>query len=151
MAVNRYDIGSFIFVLLKSARQMNNSEKIEHNKKFILQYSLTVADENLDEQMLRVYTDNEGYIKAVLAFRNAFPDYSIFTEDMTAEDDFVIVHGVFRGTHKAEIFGIPATHRKVEFPVMVKYQVVNDRIINAWPMYDQMELFGQLGAINKPV
>lgn len=130
---------------------MDNSEKIERNKKFILRYALAVSDENLDEQMLRLYTDNEGYIKAVLAFRNAFPDYSIFFEDMTAEGDFVIVHGVFRGTQRAEMFGIPATNRKVEFPVVVKYQVVDDRIINAWPMYDQMELFEQLGAINKPV
>ncbi len=130
---------------------MDNSEKIEQNKKFILRYALAVSDENLDEQMLRLYTENEGYIKAVLAFRHAFPDYTIFIEDMTAEGDFVIIHGVFRGIHKAEIFGISATHRKVEFPVIVKYQVVDDRIINAWPMYDQMELFEQLGALNKPV
>ena len=130
---------------------MNDSEKIERNKKFILRYALAVSDENLDEQMLRNYTENEGYIKAVLAFRRAFPNYSIFFEDMTAEGDFVIVHGVFRGTHKAEMFGIHATHRDVEFPVIVKYQVVDDKIINAWPMYDQMELFEQLGAMNRPV
>lgn len=130
---------------------MTESEKIEHNKKFILRYGLAVSDENLDEQMLRTYTENEGYIKAVLAFRRSFPDYSIFFEDMTAEGDFVIVHGVFRGTHQAEMFGVPATHRKVEFSVIVKYQVVDDKIINAWPMYDQMELFEQLGVVNRPV
>ena len=151
MAVNYHDVRQFIFVLPKAANNMDASEKIERNKQFILRYGLAVSDEKLDEKMLRLYTDNEGYIKAVLAFRHAFPDYHIFFEDMTAEGDFVIAHGVFRGTHRAEMFGIPATNRKVEFPVVVKYQVVDDRIINAWPMYDQMELFEQLGALNKPV
>jgi predicted ester cyclase len=154
MAVNRHDIGSFIFVLLKAARKMNESEKIEHNKKFILRYAAAMNSLGTAagvEETVRKFADNESYIRGVIAFRNAFPDYSIFIEDITAEGDFVIVHGVFRGTHKGEIFGIPATHRKVEYPMMVKYHVVNDRILNAWPMHDSMELFEQLGVINKPV
>ncbi len=103
------------------------------------------------EDTMRKFTDNENFIRTVVMFRNAFPDYSIYIEDMTAEGDYVIVHGIVRGTHRGEIFGVPATLRKVELPVMVKYHVVNDRILNAWPMTDNMELFEQLGAINKPV
>jgi len=133
---------------------MDDSGKIERNKKFIFRYAsalnaLNVADRV--EDTMRKFTDNEGYIRAVMTFRNAFPDYSIFFEDMTAEGDFVIIHGIFRGTHTGEIFGIPATFRKVEYPMMIKYHVVNDRILNAWPMQDNMDLFEQLGAINKPV
>ncbi len=133
---------------------MNDLEKIERNKKLILRY--TAALNALEvvvgfEETMRKFTDNENYIKTIMTFRNAFPDYSIFFEDITAEGDFVIAHGKLQGTHTGEIFGIPATFRKVAFPIMVKYHVVNDRIINAWPMQDNMELFEQLGAINKPV
>ena len=154
MAVNRPDKRAFIFVSSKRTSEMDDSEKIERNKKFIFRYaaavnSLDVA--NGVEDIMRKFTDNESYIRLVLTFRNGFPDYSIFFEDMTAEGDFVIVHGILKGTHSGEIFGIPATFRKVEYPIMIKYHVVNDRILNAWPMQDNMELFEQLGAISKPV
>lgn len=133
---------------------MDNSEKAEKNKKLIFRYSAALCSTNGTEELekvMREFTDNESYIRAVMTFRSAFPDYSIFIEDMTAEGDYVIAHGVFRGTHKGEIFGIPATFRKVELPMMNKYHVVNDKILSALPMMDQMELFEQLGAINKPI
>ncbi len=130
---------------------MDNPEKLDRNKKFILHYATIVTQAGIDDSFIRTFTENENYIKGVMAFKNAFPDYTIFIEDMTAEGDFVIIHGVFRGTHKGEIFGIPATHRKVEYPMMVKYHILNNKIIDAWPMFDQMALFEQLGAINRPV
>lgn len=129
---------------------MDNPEKLDRNKKFILHYATTITEAGANEAILRTFTDNENYIRAVMTFRNAFPDYSIFIEDMTAEGDFVIIHGIFRGTHKGEIYGIPATFRKVEYPIMVKYHIVNNKIIDTWPMFDQMALFEQLGAINRP-
>lgn len=133
---------------------MDNSEKAEKNKNLIFRYgtalSATDGPEEL-ETVMRKFTDNESYIRAVLTFRNAFPDYTIFVEDLTAEGDYVVSHGIFRGTHKGEIHGIPATFRKVELPMMIKYHVLCDKIISALPMMDQMELFEQLGAINKPV
>jgi predicted ester cyclase len=133
---------------------MDDFEKNERNKKLIFRYfaaldSLKETDNY--EDVMRKFTDNEGYIGTVVAFRNAFPDYSIFIEDLTAEGDFVVAHGILRGTHKGEIYSMPATFRKVEFPVMVKYHIVNDRILNAWPMGDNMELFEQLGVISKPI
>ena len=132
---------------------MDNSEKKERNKKFILRYAAAMNSlgmaEGLEETM-RKFTDNESYIRAVLTFRNAFPDYSIYFEDLTAEGDFVIAHGIMRGTHMGEIFGLPATFKKIEYPMMIKYQVINENIANAWPMQDNMELFEQLGAISKP-
>jgi len=130
---------------------MDNFEKTDRNKKFILQYSMRLNETGVTEAEMHEYTDNEAYIQMVMAYRNAFPDYTIYCEEMTAENDHVIVHGIFRGTHKGEIFGIPATFRKVEFPMMVKYQVVDNKIINAWPMSDQMVLLEQLGPINRPV
>jgi len=128
--------------------------KAERNKKFILRYSTAmdaVGGTAGYEDTIHKFTDNENFIRTVVMFRNAFPDYTIYIEDMTAEGDYVIVHGIVRGTHMGEIFGVPATLRKIELPIMVKYHVVNDRILNAWPMTDNMELFEQLGAINKPV
>jgi predicted ester cyclase len=130
---------------------MDNTEKLERNKKFIMSYYTEMVDSGIEvgEEVVRKYTDNATYIRGVLAFRNAFPNYEIFVEDITAEGDFVITHGIFKGTHKGEIFGIPATFRTVQYPMMVKYHIVNNKILDAWPMYDQMSLFEQLGVLPK--
>jgi len=128
---------------------MSNFDKSEHNKKFIMRY-IVMHHEGVTEDEIRAFTDNELYLQAVLSFRKAFPDYSIDVEDITADGDFVIAHGIFRGTHMGDFHGIAATYRKVEYPTMIKYQVVDDKIVNAWPMFDQMELFEQLGAIHRP-
>ncbi len=122
----------------------------ERNKKLVIQYIL-IHHEGVTEDEIRAFTDNEPYIKVVMAFRKAFPDYSIFVEDITAEGEFVFMHGTMKGTHLGEFHGIPATFRKVEFPIIVKYQVEGNKILNAWPMSDQMEFMEQLGAIQKPI
>jgi predicted ester cyclase len=126
------------------------AEKAEHNKKLIMRYAMINAP-GMTASDLRAYSTNEAYIQKVMAFRMSFPDYTIYVEDITAEGDFVILHGILRGTHEGEFFGLPATFRKVEYPIMVKYQVVDDMIVNAWPMFDQLELLEQLGALNRPV
>ncbi len=128
---------------------MSIPEKSEHNKKFIMRFCL-IHHEGVTEEELRVFTNNEIYLQAVIATRRAFPDYTMDVEDITAEGDFAILHCICRGTHMAEFHGIPATFNKVEFPMMVKYQVVEDKIVNAWPMFDQLAFFEQLGVIHKP-
>lgn len=128
---------------------MSNFELSEHNKKFLLRYIL-IHHEGVTEAEIRAFTTNELYLQSVLAFRRAFPDYMIHVEDITAEGDFVIAHGIFRGTQKGEFHGITATFRQVEFPMMIKYQVVDDMIVNAWPMFDQLAFFEQLGVVHKP-
>ena len=63
---------------------MSNFEQIEHNKKFIMRYTL-IHHEGVTEAEIRVFTDNEAYLQGVLAGRRAFPDYTIHVEDITAE------------------------------------------------------------------
>lgn len=96
---------------------MTKIEQAEHNKKFVMRCAL-IHHDGVTESEIRAYTDNESYIQGVLSFRRAFPDYTIDVEDITAEGEFVILHGVFRGTHMGEFHGIPASFRKVVFPMM---------------------------------
>lgn len=78
------------------------------------------------------------------------PDYKIHVEDITAKGDFVILLAVFKGTYKVDFHGIPASFRRVKFPIMVKYQILDDKIVNAWPMFDQLSIFEQPGELHKP-
>jgi predicted ester cyclase len=126
--------------------------KLDHLKRFIMIFYTDVFDSDVAnfESAVRKYTDNETYIRGVVMYKKAFPDYTIHIEDFTAEGDFVITHGIMKGTHKGEIYNIPATYRKIELPIMVKYHIINDKIIDTWIMFDQMSLFEQLGVLNKP-
>jgi predicted ester cyclase len=33
---------------------------------------------------------------------------------------------------------------------MIKYQIIKEKIVNAWPMVDQLAVFEQVGVIYKP-
>lgn len=129
---------------------MTNREKEEHNKKIIMKF-FTINTSEVTEIDIRKFTNNEVYIQSILTVRRSFPDYTIMMEDITAEDDFVITHSVARGTHSTEFYGIPATFKTVEFQIIIKYQIVNDIIVNAWPMYDSLILMEQLGVLNEPI
>jgi predicted ester cyclase len=129
--------------------ELSSFEKSERNKKLIMQFSLSLH-EGVTEVELRRFTENESYLQALLSYRLGFPDYTIDIEDMTSEGDFVILHGIIRGTHKGDFHGIPATFRKVELPALIKYQIVDGKIVNAWPMFDQLAFMEQLGVIHKP-
>ena len=125
-------------------------EKTERNKKLILEYALAMSQNPKTEEAIRRFSDLPSHINGILLYEAAFPGYTIFIEEMTAEGDDVVVHGIFRGVHKGEIFGLPPTYRTVEYPMMVKYRIINDRIVDAWPMSDQMLLFEQLGILKRP-
>lgn len=125
-------------------------EKTEQNKKLVLQLATKLSGHAKTEAILRQFADSEGYIKGVLMYEKAFPKYHIFIESMTAEGDNVIVEGVFRGVHKGEIFGVPPTHRQIEFPMMIRYRIIDNRLIEAFPLSDQMLLFEQLGILQTP-
>jgi predicted ester cyclase len=55
-----------------------------------------------------------------------------------------------KGRHEGEFNGIPPTHRPVEFPLVISYQVENGKIVHHWLMADQMMLMEQLGVMNAP-
>ena len=125
-------------------------EKTERNKKLILEYTLAMTQSPKTEEVIRRFSALPSHIDGILMYEAAFPGYTIFIEEMTAEGDDVIVHGVFQGVHEGEIFGLPPTHRTVEYPMMVKYRVIDGKIVDAWPMSDQMLLFEQLGLLKRP-
>lgn len=125
-------------------------EKAEENKKLVLQLASKLSGRIKTEAVLREFTDAENYIKGVLLHDKGFPGYYIFIESITAEGEDVIVEGVFRGEHRGEMFGVPPTYKKVEIPMMVRYRVRNNRIVEVFPLSDQMLLFEQLGILRMP-
>lgn len=115
------------------------------NKEFILHYYNTVSGVIKTPEMLRRFTDDPVLIDTITFFDGAFPKYEMIAEEMTAEGNRVVVRARMKGKHEGEWEGIMPTHRQVEFPVVVSYEIVNNKIVTHWLVADASVLMEQLG------
>ncbi len=121
---------------------MNQAMK---NKEFILHYYNTLSGAIKTPEMLRQFTDDPILIDTITFFDGAFPKYEMTAEEMTSEGNRVVVRARMKGRHEGEWQGIMPTHRRVEFPLVVSYEIINNKIVTHWLVADQTILMEQLG------
>jgi steroid delta-isomerase-like uncharacterized protein len=92
-------------------------------------------------------TDLEAYLAYLSEVRRAFPDLVLALEDTVAEDDRVVVRWSFRGTHLAEMRGLPATGRRIVFAGMSMYRLQDGRIAEIWTSFDTGGYLRQIDAL----
>ena len=85
-------------------------------------------------------------LKPILrALFGALPDLAIEIREAIAAPDRVAIRAVATGTHDGELFGVPATGRKVVFSLHEFHEFDGDRIRRTWHMEDLFGLFTQIG------
>jgi hypothetical protein len=126
-------------------------EQHKQNKEFIIRYFNAMAGAFVTRELLEEYITDEELIGHILFFESVFPDYEIITDEMMAEGNRVMVRGRLKGRHEGEFNGIPPTHHMVEFPLVISYQIENEKIVHHWLMADSMALMEQLGVMKAPV
>lgn len=89
----------------------------------------------------------EGFKKAVMGIRYAFPDFNITIDDMIAENDKVALVWTFVGTHKGELMGIAPTNKKVKFDGIYIYKFEDGKLMERSGKRDMFSLMKQLGVI----
>lgn len=99
-----------------------------------------------DQALSQIERSKQNFV----ALRAAFPDVQITADDIVVEGSMVAWRGTFRGTHRGEMGGIPATGRRVEYAVMSMTRFANGRIAENWAVTDQMGMLQQLGVIPAP-
>ena len=52
--------------------------------------------------------------------------------------------------HGGELNGIAPTHRTVELPFAISYEIENEKIVHHWMIIDRMAMMEQLGVMNVP-
>lgn len=92
----------------------------------------------------------EEYRHGIGAFLDAFPDSRFTVEDVVAEGEHVAVRHTFRGTHRGEFEGVPATGRRVAVSGIELLRFEGGKIAEAWLNADFLGLMQQLGAIPEP-
>jgi steroid delta-isomerase-like uncharacterized protein len=89
----------------------------------------------------------EVWRQGVDVIKRGFPDLHAHIEDIVAADDRVALRLTFRGTHRGEFLGIPATGRNVEYVSHEFYRIVDGVFAEEWICSDMAGLYGQLTAI----
>ena len=78
-------------------------------------------------------------------FCGAFPDLYISVEDVIGEGEYTSVRISFRGTHRGDHLGVPATGKAVSSTGISFVRWRDGQIIEAWNEFDALGLFRQIG------
>jgi predicted ester cyclase len=83
----------------------------------------------------------------VRAFRAAFPDVRVTTENMVAEGDYVADRTIITGTHRGDFQGIAPTGKRVTVVGNALNRFAGDKQVEVWMEFDTLGLMQQLGVI----
>ena len=75
----------------------------------------------------------------------AFADIHCEVKELLGEGDWVACRTIWRGTHRGEFMGIPATGRTVEWEVILTYRFADGKIVEHHGQGDTLGQLQQLG------
>lgn len=119
----------------------------QKNKEFIINFLNAFSGVPKTRALVEKYVTDEALIGHIEFFEAAFPLYELCIDEMTAEGNRVIIQARLKGTHLGDLGGIPPTHKTVDFPLVVRYEIEDNKIVSHWMLADQMELMQQLGVV----
>jgi len=105
-----------------------------------------LADDFIDHSPFPGVPPTRDGVKMLFAgLRAAFPDLRVEVGEQIAEGEKVATRKTFRGTHRGDFMGIPATDRPVSFEVIDILTCRVGRITEHRVVFDQLGLLKQLG------
>ena len=104
-----------------------------------------------DEPWGEHYTGRDGVRLFYEQLMKALPDLEIAVQRRHIAEDAILVEVVIRGTHLGGWRGLPATGRRVEFPLCGVYTFdADDRLAGERIYYDRGSVLRQLGVFHEP-
>jgi predicted ester cyclase len=102
-----------------------------------------------DMDAVELLIADETLRQRVAAFRAAFPDLRVTTNELLAEGDLVACHFTGGGTHRGVFEGCPPTGRPWTASCTAIYRVDEARIVDFHVTWDLLALMEQLGCIRR--
>ena len=139
---------------------MSDEENIDLIKSGMEAYNAHDWDQffrNSDESIVIYAPDLEEPLKGLDASKErfkanaeAFPDQHIETRQVFGQGDWIVLEGVFTGTHKGTFTGpdgqeVPPTNKAVELPLALVFKVEGGKVTEEHDYYDNLSFLGQLG------
>jgi steroid delta-isomerase-like uncharacterized protein len=140
------------------------AEAVERNKTIARRYFNEVWNRGeldaLDELLAENYINHSpsfgspppgpgGLKPIVAAIRRAFPDLHYEVKDIVATEDAAAIRVRMSGIRKGDLFGLPATNRRVEVEQIQIERIKDNRIVEHWRVTDELSLIKQLGAVER--
>ena len=97
-----------------------------------------------------IYDGGDGVGHFLEENRHAFPDFQFVPTRVAPTPDAVVVEGRFQGTHEGSWRGLPATGRKVDFPMCLIFEFEGEVMTNERLYFDIGTPLLQLGAADDP-
>ncbi|MET8680840.1 ester cyclase [Streptomyces sp. NPDC004647] len=82
----------------------------------------------------------------VTGWRQAFA-FDFTLDSQVAEGDEVLTRWTWRGTHRGDFMGIPATGKECTMTGMTAFRIRDGKILEGWWNYDLLRLLRQLDAV----
>jgi steroid delta-isomerase-like uncharacterized protein len=104
-----------------------------------------------DEPWGKHYEGRDGVRVFYEQLMKALPDLEVEVQRRHVADDAILVEVMIRGTHLGGWRGLPATGRRVEFPLCGVYTFdADDRLAGEKIYYDRGTVLRQLGTFHEP-
>src|SRR5258708_26851004 len=84
------------------------------------------------------------------SFIGALPDLYAAEQDITAENDLVMVRLVATATVKGSLLGVPAHGKPVRWNAIDVYRITDGEIIAAWAAHDIATIMTPVGVFTRP-
>ncbi len=120
------------------------------NKEFIIEYFNALSGKVKTQEIMAHYISDPKLIEHITFFESAFPKYEVIADEMISEGNQIIVRARAVGKHEGAFGDIPPTHRNLDFPFVISYTLLNNKIVSHWLVADQMLLMQQLGVEQTP-
>jgi steroid delta-isomerase-like uncharacterized protein len=100
------------------------------------------------EQMAVKKDGPAGFAQFVKAIRSGLPDLHATIQRMVAESDYVAMWNTGTATQAGELFGIPATGKRITFKDFHFFRFSGGKVVEHWNQVGVFEIMQQLGVIH---
>ena len=87
----------------------------------------------------------QNFKQMVSGLLAAFPDLHFTIDDQFSSGDKVSTRWTANGTNTGPFGELPATGKKIEIEGLIIDQLVDEKVIRRWELWDQMAMMQQLG------
>jgi len=146
-----YSFTAATFSQTKKESMMTTEQKKQLVSKFI-ELMTAKQSEKFGEIISQDYKQHNPMVKQGLVglqegskwFESIFPDISAKIDAVVVEDDMIVARITWTGTHKGELFGIPASNVKATWTGTDWWRIENGKLAEHWDVVDWSSLMQQI-------
>jgi predicted ester cyclase len=124
--------------------------QLKKNKELIVEYINAMSGQPKTRERLEKYNADPGLIDYIIFIDSVFPNYEVIADEIIAEGDRVVLRARLKGVHEGEMMGFAPTHKEIEYPFVVGYEIRNNKITRSWVIADNLILAERLGMKSLP-